>query len=104
MFRDYGSVWLGLGRGKIFNLAMTAAGLALFVWFVWHRRPVPRAPVPRRRATGWLRLALLLFLILYPLGIPTSRAKVNIEAKRQAAMQTAPDIAPDIAPEANGER
>ena len=93
LFRDYESAWAGLGTGQVFNLAMAAIGLAVLLACLY--RPLSPAPPPpatqplpgdgRDRRIGPLRVALFAFLCLYPLGIPTSWTRVNIEEKRQGA-------------------
>jgi phosphatidylglycerol:prolipoprotein diacylglycerol transferase len=42
-------------------------------------------PRPAARRPGLVRVLAVAFLVLYPLGIPTSWTKVNIEAKRSEA-------------------
>jgi phosphatidylglycerol:prolipoprotein diacylglycerol transferase len=83
--RDYESVFLGLGPGQVYNLAMGAVGLVLLIWLLRHPRPVPVLPRPAERRPGIVRVLAVAFLVLYPLGIPTSWTKVNIEAKRSEA-------------------
>ena len=87
--RDYESVFLGLGPGQVYNLAMAAAGLVMVV----HLLRNPRPPVPPRQPAdagpGWLRVAVLTILVLYPLGIPTSWTRENITAKREATSEAA---------------
>jgi phosphatidylglycerol:prolipoprotein diacylglycerol transferase len=89
-FRDYEGGWFGLGQGEYFNLAMAAIGLAILVW-AWRRKPVPPVAHPpvSGRTVGWVRVVIFAFLCLYPLGIPTSWTRVNIEEKREQ-----PAIAP----------
>lgn len=83
-FRDYESYWMGLGKGQFFNVLMALVGLLLLIWFLKRsalraERPVaPAAPA----SVGLLRTLLLIFLLLYPLGIPTSWTKSNIKEKR----------------------
>lgn len=87
MWRDYEGGWFGLGQGQYFNLAMAAIGLGVLVW-AWRRPPAAaavRRPAPPRRA-GWLRAAVFALLCLYPLGIPTSWTRVNIEQMRAEVM------------------
>ena len=83
-FRDYEGGWLGIGQGQYFNLVMAAIGLAILIW-AWRRNPVtPRArPTVLEHPVGWPRVAVFAFLCLYPLGIPTSWTRVNIEEKRE---------------------
>ncbi|MCP4380107.1 MAG: prolipoprotein diacylglyceryl transferase [Hyphomicrobiales bacterium] len=83
-FRDYEGGWLGIGQGQYFNLVMAAFGLGILIWAL--RRPAATAtpaPTPTRRV-GWLRVVVFTFLCLYPLGIPTSWTRVNIEEIRGA--------------------
>jgi phosphatidylglycerol:prolipoprotein diacylglycerol transferase len=87
LFRDYEASWLGIGTGQIYNLAMAAAGLAMVVILLRFPRPAvpPREPVEAN--AGWLRVTILVFLVLYPAGIPTSWTRENITAKREAASE-----------------
>ena len=82
-FRDYEGGWLGIGQGQYFNIAMAALGLVILIW-AWRRPAVaqPMEPSPKR-SVGWLRVVIFAFLCLYPLGIPTSWTRVNIEEKRE---------------------
>ena len=82
LFRDYEAAWLGLGTGQVFNLVMAAIGLFLLVFFL--RRPVQERARhwKSETAVGWIRAGVLMLLILYPLGIPTSWTQVNIQEKR----------------------
>lgn len=80
--RDYEGGWLGIGQGQYFNLVMVAIGIAWLIWAV-RRRPTPSPRVaaePRR--TSPLLVAIFILLCAYPLGIPTSWTRVNIEEKR----------------------
>jgi len=83
-FRDYEGGWFGIGQGQYFNLAMAALGLGILIWA--SRRPAPATPkVPPAipaRSVKWLHVVVFAFLCLYPLGIPTSWTRVNIEEKR----------------------
>ncbi|MHA1189303.1 MAG: prolipoprotein diacylglyceryl transferase [Alphaproteobacteria bacterium] len=88
LFRDYESAWLGLGKGQFFNLAMALIGLAIAVVCLRRNQPAPPkndSPV-RTAPIGLLRIAIIAFLCLYPLGIPTSWTRVNIEDKRQSGI------------------
>ncbi len=89
IFRDYEAAWLGIGTGQVFNLLMAAAGAAMFLYLLKAPRVAPqvRRPAPRR-ASGLQKL-LLVFMVLYPLGIPTSWTRDNIIEKRQEVQETA---------------
>lgn len=89
LFRDYEASWLGIGTGQVFNLAMAAAGLVMVVYLLRFPRPAvpPREPVEAK--AGWLRVAILTFLVIYPLGIPTSWTRENITEKREEASEAA---------------
>jgi hypothetical protein len=63
--RGYGSLFLGLGTGQAFSLAMTAAGLVM------------------------LRPLLLVAPVVYPPGIPASWTAANIVEKRAAVAEPA---------------
>jgi phosphatidylglycerol:prolipoprotein diacylglycerol transferase len=82
LFRDYEGGWLGIGQGQYFNLIMAAIGLAVLIWAL--RRKPPRIPFvaaePRR--VNPLLVAVFIFLCVYPLGIPTSWTRANIEEIR----------------------
>ena len=82
LFRDYEAAWLGIGTGQVFNLVMAAAGLIMLIWFLRHPGKARHATFQKEPRTGWLLPALLIFLILYPLGIPTSWTQANITEKR----------------------
>ncbi|WP_068115901.1 prolipoprotein diacylglyceryl transferase [Tropicimonas marinistellae] len=87
LFRDYEAAWLGIGTGQFFNLVMAAAGFVLLLWFLGRRI---EATAPERRpakAASWFQMAVLVFLILYPLGIPTSWTRANIVEKRQEVLE-----------------
>ncbi|NNF23807.1 MAG: prolipoprotein diacylglyceryl transferase [Rhodobacteraceae bacterium] len=83
LFRDYEAAWLGIGTGQVFNLVMAAAGLMLLIGFLRKPRPVPPERRVAPRNANWIQIAVLAFLILYPLGIPTSWTQQNIIEKRQ---------------------
>ncbi len=89
IFRDYEAAWLGIGTGQVFNLLMAAAGATMLLYLLKAPRVVPqvRRPAPRR-ASGLQKL-LLVFMVLYPLGIPTSWTRDNIIEKRQEVQETA---------------
>ncbi|MEQ9036830.1 MAG: prolipoprotein diacylglyceryl transferase [Silicimonas sp.] len=89
LFRDYEAAWLGIGTGQVFNLVMAAAGLAMLVWSLRSGHRIPSPATPKPKAAGWLQVVLLVFLILYPLGIPTSWTRANITQKRQDAREEA---------------
>jgi phosphatidylglycerol:prolipoprotein diacylglycerol transferase len=85
--RDYESFWGAMGRGQYFNLAMLALGVVVLA-IAWPRRfaplkadPPPPAP---KRAAGVVRTLVFAALCLYPLGIPTSWTRVNIEQIRES--------------------
>ena len=89
LFRDYEAAWLGIGTGQVFNLLMAAAGLILLVWTLRSPRSAPRPPHPPAKAASWLQIAVFAALVIYPLGIPTSWTRANIDEKRQEAMEDA---------------
>jgi phosphatidylglycerol:prolipoprotein diacylglycerol transferase len=89
LFRDYEAAWLGIGTGQVFNLVMAAAGLVMLIWCLRRKRRVPLPPTPAQKTAGWLQIAALAVLILYPLGIPTSWTRANITEKRQEALEEA---------------
>lgn len=90
LFRDYEAAWLGIGTGQVFNLVMAAAGLLLLIWFVKRPRRAWAPPSVRDRPAGRLAKVLLVVLILYPLGIPTSWTRANITEKRQSVIEVEP--------------
>jgi phosphatidylglycerol:prolipoprotein diacylglycerol transferase len=82
LLRDYEGAWLGIGQGQYFNLATALLGLAYLV-LAFRRTPLEApGPAPDRRPTGIVRPLVFIALCLYPLGIPTSWTRVNIEEKR----------------------
>lgn len=83
-FRDYESTMWGLPPGQVFNLVMAALGLALLAWVALRPRVPYAAPPVAEAAPGALRVVLFLALVLYPLGIPTSWTRANIEEMRAA--------------------
>lgn len=87
LFRDYEAAWLGIGTGQVFNLIMTAAGFAILFYLLKFPRSVGQVQLPSPRRASWLQSMLLLFLIIYPLGIPTSWTRDNILEKRQEAQE-----------------
>jgi phosphatidylglycerol:prolipoprotein diacylglycerol transferase len=89
LLRDYEAAWLGIGTGQVFNLTMALAGLAVLIWLLRHPLEPSPAPRPRARRAHWLQVAALIFLVLYPLGIPTSWTRANIIEKRQETMEEA---------------
>ncbi len=89
LFRDYEAAWLGIGTGQFFNLLMATAGLVMLVWALRSKRSPREVPTPAPKAASWLQVAIFAFLLLYPLGIPTSWTQANIEEKRQEAMEEA---------------
>jgi phosphatidylglycerol:prolipoprotein diacylglycerol transferase len=82
LFRDYEGGWLGIGQGQYFNLIMAAIGLAVLVWAL--RRRLPGVPFisPEPRQVNPFLVVVFIFLCLYPLGIPTSWTRENIETIR----------------------
>lgn len=89
LFRDYEAAWLGIGTGQVFNLLMAVAGLIMLIWTLRSPREPRAKPNPAPRSASWLHVAALVILILYPLGIPTSWTRANIEEKRQETMESA---------------
>lgn len=89
--RDYEATWLGIGTGQWFNLGMALAGLILLVAFRRWPPAIPRLLPARRHAPGPLRILLMAFLVVYPLGIPTSWTRVNIEDKRLERLEAPTD-------------
>jgi phosphatidylglycerol:prolipoprotein diacylglycerol transferase len=91
LFRDYEGGWLGVGQGQYFNLIMAAIGLVVLVWAL--RRDLPGIPFisPDPRRVNPLLVALFIVLCLYPLGIPTSWTRANIETIRAEEPAEAPD-------------
>lgn len=82
LMRDYEAAWLGIGTGQVFNLVMAAAGLAMVLFLLRFPRQATPAKTPVEAGPGWLRVAVLVFLVLYPAGIPTSWTRENIAEKR----------------------
>jgi phosphatidylglycerol:prolipoprotein diacylglycerol transferase len=82
LFRDYEGGWLGIGQGQYFNLIMAAIGLVVLIWAL--RRHLPGIPFisPEPRRVNPFLVAVFIFLCLYPLGIPTSWTRANIETIR----------------------
>ena len=97
LFRDYEAAWLGIGTGQVFNLLMALAGLILLIRTIRHPRPLPPPPSPPARSVSWVQVAVLVFLIVYPLGIPTSWTRANINEKRQETPEEA-QVSPIIRP------
>ncbi|MFD0980021.1 prolipoprotein diacylglyceryl transferase [Tropicimonas aquimaris] len=89
LFRDYEAAWLGIGTGQVFNLLMAAAGLILLIWTLRSPRQSDSTSQPTERSASWLQIVVLIALILYPLGIPTSWTRANITEKRQETMEEA---------------
>ena len=87
LFRDYEAAWLGIGTGQVFNLAMATLGLIFLIRTLRSQHHLSRTPIPTPKAASWLQVVILFLLILYPLGIPTSWTRANIEQKRQEAME-----------------
>lgn len=88
LLRDYEAAWFGLGTGQIFNLIMALAGVLIFVLALHRRKPIHPSRLIRPRNATRLQLVLLTFLILYPLGIPTSWTADNIIQKREDVLET----------------
>ena len=82
LYRDYEASWLGLGTGQVFNLAMAASGVALLLLFIKFPPRIVRPKPTQSQHAGLIRVLILFFIILYPLGIPTSWTQENIVAKR----------------------
>jgi phosphatidylglycerol:prolipoprotein diacylglycerol transferase len=82
LFRDYEGGWLGIGQGQYFNLIMAAIGLLVLAWAL--RRRLPGVPFisPEPRRVNPVLVAIFVLLCLYPLGIPTSWTRENIETIR----------------------
>ena len=80
---------MGIGTGQVFNLAMAVAGLAMLIWALKSSREVKPPPKPPARDASWLQVAVLIAVLLYPLGIPTSWTRSNIEEKRQETVEQA---------------
>jgi phosphatidylglycerol:prolipoprotein diacylglycerol transferase len=90
LFRDYEGGWLGIGQGQYFNLIMAAIGLVVLVWALRRRLPgIPFISPEPRRVNPFL-VAVFTFLCLYPLGIPTSWTRANIETIRAEEPVEAP--------------
>ncbi|MFY0691483.1 MAG: prolipoprotein diacylglyceryl transferase [Paracoccaceae bacterium] len=83
LLRDYEAAWLGLGTGQVFNLVMTGLGLVLLTLALRRKRFAPRLPAPVPRQARPVQMLLLVFVVLYPLGIPTSWTAENIAQKRE---------------------
>jgi phosphatidylglycerol:prolipoprotein diacylglycerol transferase len=78
-----------MGPGQWFNLAMAAFGLVMLVVCL-RRPPISRAaPQAKTQGFGIVSAVILLFLVLFPLSIPTSWTTEYIAIKR-----TAPETAP----------
>ena len=78
VFRDYEAVWLGIDTGQVFNLAMAAAGLGMLLYFGLRPWSTHEAPGPAPRSPGPVAVCVLVLLLIYPLGIPTSWTRENI--------------------------
>lgn len=90
LLRDYEATFLGLDTGQYFNLFMAAFGLGLLLRFLRPgRRPdaaVYDVAADAARPVGLLRPVLFALLCLYPLGIPTSWTRDNIEHIRNGGV------------------
>jgi phosphatidylglycerol:prolipoprotein diacylglycerol transferase len=82
LFRDYEGGWLGIGQGQYFNLVMAAIGLVVLIWAFRRKPPTVVASAPEPRRTNPVLVAVFVALCLYPLGIPTSWTRENIETIR----------------------
>ncbi|SNS61161.1 prolipoprotein diacylglyceryl transferase [Tropicimonas sediminicola] len=89
LFRDYEAAWLGIGTGQVFNLLMAVAGLILLIRTLRSPRQSESPPQPAPKSPSWLQIVVLIALILYPLGIPTSWTRANITEKRQGSLEEA---------------
>jgi phosphatidylglycerol:prolipoprotein diacylglycerol transferase len=78
LFREYRVETLGLGTGQIINIAMSAIGLGLLVWFHREKSPLvrtehavtrPSAPVGQRIL--WGQRLFFVLLLLFCLTIPS---------------------------------
>ncbi|HEX2098211.1 MAG TPA: hypothetical protein VHF46_04060 [Rubrobacteraceae bacterium] len=92
IFREYGSYWLGVGRGQYFNLAMALAGLSLILLahlLARHRRTRPpsnfRAIDPDRQRWGasGVKTTLFAVLVVSCLFIPSGWAQQALEGFEQ---------------------
>ncbi len=90
LFRDYEGGWMGMGQGQYFNLIMAAIGLVVLVWALRRRPPAISDIAIEPRRTSPVLVAVLTFLCLYPLGIPTSWTRANIETIRAEEPASAP--------------
>jgi phosphatidylglycerol:prolipoprotein diacylglycerol transferase len=82
LFRDYEGGWLGIGQGQYFNLGMAAIGLVVLVWALRRKAPALPAAAAAPRRVSPLAVGAFILLCLYPLGIPTSWTRQNIETIR----------------------
>jgi phosphatidylglycerol:prolipoprotein diacylglycerol transferase len=90
-FREYGSYWLGIGRGQYFNLFMAVVGLCIVLVVREHAGPERAAARPNTRlkdATLWGKRAAFYALIALCLTIPsgwTQQVLEDFETRRGAA-------------------
>ena len=83
LLRDYEAAWLGLGTGQVFNLVMAAIGFLLLLAVLRWDQPIARPKRTAKRPVGRVQVAAVIFLFLYPLGIPTSWTAENIAQIRE---------------------
>jgi phosphatidylglycerol:prolipoprotein diacylglycerol transferase len=96
LFRDYEGGFFGIGQGQYFNLAMALLGTALLIVFRY-RLAHAETPIPCDVPTGplsWWRPALFVFLVLFPLCIPTSWTQSHIQAIRDRGHLSVPPMMP----------
>jgi len=76
LFREYRTQTLHLGTGQVLNITMAAIGLLLMVWF-FKTQDFKRAsdllkmPEKEQALLLWFQRGALIFLILFPLIIPS---------------------------------
>ncbi len=83
LLRDYEAAWLGLGTGQVFNLLMAAIGFLLLLAVLRWDQPIAPPKRTAKRPVGRVQVAAVIFLFLYPLGIPTSWTAENIAQIRE---------------------
>jgi phosphatidylglycerol:prolipoprotein diacylglycerol transferase len=82
LFRDYEGGWLGIGQGQYFNLIMAAIGLVVLIWALRREPPAMAATPAKPGHPNPIVVVAFIVLCLYPLGIPTSWTRLNIEEIR----------------------